>query len=145
MTKIGTVIATDGNIATVEYYQKTICDSCYKRNKIGACDSCPNRTEQEFEKILAHNKIGASVGDKVEYVEAKSVNFIFTLLTFISPFICALIAYFISALFTQDEPTKIKIFGSCFAVALIPACIYSYKSSKKRCNHTIVSVVEIED
>ncbi len=145
MTKQGIVIATDGVMATVQYSVKSKCDTCKKRTKIGACDSCPDYSDRAAVRIVAYNRIGAEVGDTVEYGRAPSENMIFALLVFAFPIVCAVISYFISVLFIDDNAAKSRVALIVFGIATAFACAYSYKHSKKRCDYSINRVVETED
>ncbi len=145
MIKQGIVIATDGGMATLEQFEKKKCDSCPKRTKVGACDGCPDYAENSSARIVAHNKIGAEVGDRVEYCRTFSEDLIFVFLVFGLPIICTILSYFITVLFIDDNSIKTRIALTVFGVATALACIYSYKHSKRRCDYSINRIIEAED
>lgn len=142
MAEIGIVIATDENTATVERCKTSICDTCSRKNKIGACDTCSDREEQATERCVALNGIGAVIGDKVEYTKNRAANAIFAFVVFAVPLICALAAYLISTLIIDDPGTSGRIAVAFFALAMIAAGVYSYVSSKKRCEYTISAIID---
>lgn len=144
MTKQGTVIATDGAMATIELTEASKCVECPKRTKPGACEKCPDYSESASARIVAYNKIGADVGDKVEFGRSVSENLLFTVLIFALPLISAVLAYFISVLFTDDSGINSKIAAGAFIIATALACAYSYKHSKTRCDYSIIKVVDDE-
>lgn len=142
MAEIGIVIATDEKTATIEKHKPSICDNCTRKTKIGACDTCSDREEQVTERCVASNIIGAEIGDKVEYVKNHAANAIFALVVFVLPIICALVAYLISTLIIDDPGASGRIAVAFFALAMIAAGLYSYKSSKRRCEYTISAILD---
>lgn len=142
MAEIGIVIATDEKTATVAKCKASICDTCTKKSKIGACETCSDREEQAAERCVALNTIGAEIGDKVEYAKNHVANVIFTFVVFLVPVICALIAYLISTLIIDDPGASGRIAVAFFALAMIAAGLYSYKSSKRRCEYTISAILD---
>ncbi len=141
MTKQGRVIATDGTMATIELQEASKCTDCPRRTKVGACEKCPDYSESSSARIVAYNKLGAEVGDTVEFGRAVSENLIFTFLVFALPLIFAVLAYFISVLFVDDNGIKSKIAAAVFVIATAFSCAYSYKRSKTRCEYSIIKVV----
>lgn len=142
MANIGIVIATDENVATVEKYKASVCDSCAKKNKIGACDACSDRDETSAERCIAYNSIGAQVGDKVEYSKNRGAGIVFALVVFALPLVCALISYLIAMMLTDDPGTGGRTAVACFAFAMIAVGFYAYKVSKRRCEHTITTILD---
>jgi positive regulator of sigma E activity len=141
MTKQGKVIATDGAMATLELDVVSKCTDCAKRAKPGVCEKCADYSESSSSRVVAYNKLGAEVGDTVEFGRALSENLIFTLLVFALPLVCAVMAYFISVLFIADNGIKTKIVSAVFIIATAFACAYAYKRSKTRCDYSIIKVV----
>ena len=142
MTKYGLVVAVDDGVATIEVNNNEICENCTKKKKIGACDSCKDKDESKSERYVAYNPVGACVGDKVEFNKSSGKNFLFTLVVFILPLVVAVLLYFVASNFTDDETTKNKVARIAFFVSMAFAAGYSYFSSKKRFDHTIVAIIQ---
>ena len=141
MAMLGKVVAIDDGIATVELIKNSVCSECIKKDKIGACDGCSNK-EETVERVIAYNKAGAAIGDEVDFVKSKGKNALFIFISFIFPIIVALLSYFVTALFSDDDYVKSKVAIAAFFVCMAIAALYSYYASKSKCDYAIVSIVE---
>ena len=144
MANIGIVIATDERTATVERCKTSVCDTCSRKNKIGACDKCADREEQAAERCVEDNSVGAEVGDKVEFVKNRRAGLFFAIVVFAVPMICALVAYLVASMITDDAAVSGRLAILFFAIAMIGAGVYSYKVSKRRCEYMISAVYDEE-
>lgn len=142
MAKQGLVVAIEGDMATIESCKSSKCESCTKRTKIGACDACSDNEEKAPDRVVAYNRMGAAIGDKVEYAKTKSSGIILAVISFVVPVIFAMLSYFVCTVFTDNEQIKGRVVAASFAVALLFAGVYSYKLSKKQCDHSVVCVLE---
>ncbi len=142
MIKQGKIIAVDGNKATVEEYEKSLCDTCPKKNKAGACDTCPHKRETDPERVVALNNAHAEVGDIVEYSKSNLAIVLSTLIAVIVPIICYVLSHFIFGLIIENVSTVAKLSLAVLIIGMIAAAVYSYFSSKRRCDHTVMSVIE---
>lgn len=145
MNKRGIVIAVDGDMATIELSENTKCDTCPNRKRIGACESCSDYSDIAQKRFVAKNKIGAEIGDFVEYGRAPSEGLVFTFIVFALPIIAAIMSYFISVLFTDDNDTMARIALATFGVATVLACFFSWKRSKRHCDYLINKVIDSEE
>lgn len=142
MSKIGIVVAIDNQMATLDCTPASKCDTCPKRSKVGACNICPDFSEHSKSLIVAKNNIGAEVGDKVLYGRALSENMILILAMFVFPFICAIISYYISVLFTDESGIMSKVALTAFVLSTAFSCYYIYKRSGKQCEFTIIDIIQ---
>lgn len=141
MTKQGRIIATDGSKATVEVYEESVCDSCAKKLRSNACDTCPHKRDIAPARFVARNNVGASVGDIVEYSRSGISNVILSVIAFIIPFICYAIVNLVLSRLAVDAGFQARLSLIVLIVMMIAAALYSYFQSKSRCDHAVVAVI----
>lgn len=134
---IGKVIATDKRMATVECFSDESCISCNKRE----CGRCPYFDGATPPRIVAHNSIGATVGELVEYRRSTSESLIFFFFVFALPCVIAVITYFVSALFTDDAVTRTRILLIALVIVTSISCVYSFKRMRNRCDYSVKRIL----
>ena len=142
MKKQGVVIATDGELATVEIYNNPSCINCTKRTGSIACVSCSNYDDSPNARIVAFNESSAENGDRVMLAVSKRQKVLLYMVSFVMPIIFAAIAYFCLSVFTEDA--RIKYSGALCAamIAMLLAALCSYKISKNSYDYIITSIVK---
>lgn len=140
MNKQGVVVAKDGGLATVEIYNNPNCLDCKKRTNQVACRSCTDYDEKPSFRIVAMNDNGAEIGDRVRVKESKKQKLILALVSFVIPIVCAVVAYLLMSLLTDDEQTISRVAVISAIVAVMIAGLYSYKVSRNTCDYKIISI-----
>lgn len=143
MQGFGKVIAVDGRSATVEPRISSKCEACTRRSKL-ACDTCPDNSELSAQRIIAYNKVGAKIGDVVQYGAAVNENIIFIILVFAMPLLAAIAGFILFSAFISDHVICARIAAAFFVVATVLAVICLHMRSKTRCEYSITGVVPEE-
>ena len=83
MVKRGIVIATDGNMATIEEISGGFCFECIDKGSNKNCLNCTKRMKADSARIIAIDTIEAEIGDVVEYSKKVMTNLLFSLIAFV--------------------------------------------------------------
>ncbi len=138
----GVIIATDGNLATVEINNNPGCVSCSKRYVQGACGSCAHYDSAQTTRVIAINDAAAAVGDRVCIARSKRQKLFLFMMSFVIPIVCAVLAYFCLSLFTDADRVKSGAAIAAAVIAMIIAGLYSYKIQQIKCDYKIISVIK---
>lgn len=141
MVKRGVVIATDGNMATIEEINGGFCFECIDKGLNNNCLSCTKRTKADSARIIATDTIDSEVGDVVEYTKKVMSNLLFSLIAFVLPILLTVVTYVVLGAISTDDPMNGRISLGVLSVTMIIAAIYSYKLSKIRCDYKIITKI----
>ena len=141
MIKKGIVIATEGNVATIEELKDIYCLDCINRGDNHNCLNCKKRAQDTVDRHISVNVVGAEIGDLVEYSKNLIANVISNLVIFALPIFLMIVSYILINVITANDQLSGRIALSVLAVSMICAAVYSYKISKTRCEFKIISKI----
>lgn len=141
MVKKGIVVATDGNMATIEEIRSNYCFECISRGNNNDCLACKKREQTASERHISQNSLDARVGDVVEYTKNRFANVILSLMTIILPVFLMIVTYIVSNLITSDDQLSGRMSLGVLAISMIGMALCSYKLSKIRCDYKIISKI----
>ena len=141
MVKKGIVVATDGNMATIEEIRSNYCFECISSGKNNDCLTCKKREQTASDRHISQNSLDAQVGDVVEYTKKRFANVILSLMTIILPIFLMVVTYIVLNLITSDDQLSGRMSLGVLAISMIGIALCSYKLSKIRCDYKIISKV----
>lgn len=141
MVKKGIVVATDGNMATIEEIRSNYCFECISSGKNNDCLTCKKREQTASDRHISQNSLDAQVGDVVEYTKKRFANVILSLMTIILPIFLMVVTYIVLNLITSDDQLSGRMSLGVLAISMIGMALCSYKLSKIRCDYKIISKV----
>lgn len=141
MVKKGIVVATDGNMATIEEIRSNYCFECISSGKNNDCLNCKKREQTASDRHISQNSLDAQVGDVVEYTKKRFANVILSLMTIFLPIFLMVVTYIVLNLITSDDQLSGRMSLGVLAISMIGMALCSYKLSKIRCDYKIISKV----
>ena len=141
MVKKGIVVATDGNMETIEEIRSNYCFECISSGKNNDCLTCKKREQTASDRHISQNSLDAQVGDVVEYTKKRFANVILSLMTIILPIFLMVVTYIVLNLITSDDQLSGRMSLGVLAISMIGMALCSYKLSKIRCDYKIISKV----
>lgn len=139
-----TVIATDGEYATVETERTSACEGCHKSDDGKGCSVCSLMGSQRKISTRAINRIGAQVGDTVS-IEARTDRVMgYAALVFLLPLVLALVGYGIASLFTASTVWRAVGAGAGLAITFMGLFFYSRALQTKKCEIEITEILQKE-
>jgi sigma-E factor negative regulatory protein RseC len=142
MRNEATVVAVNGNRATVEARRLSACEGCHKKVEGEGCSVCTLMGGDGAIRTEAENPLGAVVGDRVIIESGTGRMLWYAALVFLLPIVLALTAYGIAARFTDAAAWQLGAAAIAFVGTFWGLFAYSKAVQKKRCDATIVEIVE---
>lgn len=142
MKTIATVIATDGQIATVEVERTSACEGCHKNEDGKGCSVCSLMGGERKFSARAYNEIGAKIGDRV-MIESRTDRVIwYAVLVFVLPLLVALLGYGVASVFFVSDAWRVVCALIGFVGSFIVLWLYSGHVQKRRCDIVITEISE---
>lgn len=141
MLKYAKVLRNDGDIATVEAYSTTACESCHNKNCALSCLMSEKKDDRKKIVSKAYNFIGARSGDIV-CIEMKDQKVLFySFLVFVFPLIIAFGTFIAADSFVKEEYISLIISFLSFAFSFLLIYIFERKIVRNQINITITKVL----
>lgn len=140
-----TVVAVNGDRATVEVVRSSACEGCHKATEGEGCSVCSLMGGDRKFRAEAENPVGAKVGDRVTVESATGRVLWYSALVFGLPILATLLCYGIVGLFTEETLWKLLGAGIGFAGSFALIRMYSVRVSKSKCDIEITGILTDED
>ncbi len=141
MKTTATVIATDGEYATVETERTSACDGCHKSAE-GGCSVCSLMASGRKLSVRAANPLHAAVGDRVTVESSTGRMLRYAALVFLLPLLLMLAGWGIAAAFDATAGIQALAGLGGFVVAFAIVYIYAAAVRKKRCDVEITGILK---
>lgn len=140
MKTTATVIATDGEYATVETERTSACDGCHKSAE-GGCSVCSLMASGRKLSVRAANPLHAAVGDRVTVESSTGRMLRYAALVFLLPLLLMLAGWGIAAACGAAMGVQALAGFGGFVVSFVAVYFYSAAVCKKRCDVEITGIV----
>ncbi|MBQ8311108.1 MAG: SoxR reducing system RseC family protein [Clostridia bacterium] len=139
-----TVVAVDGDFATVESVRTSACEGCHKAED-GGCSVCSLMGSDQKISTRAYNPIGAVVGDRVMVESNTGRILLYAAIVFLLPLVLGFLFWGLTACLTDS--ILWQVCGGCFGfvICFVGVFFYSRNKRKKSFDVEIIEIVESEN
>ena len=143
MKNEATVVEIRGTRAIVEARRLSACEGCHKnQNGTHECSVCSLMGGDGVIRAEAENPLGASVGDRVVIESGTGRMLWYAALVFMLPILLTLAVYALAMQFSESDGIRLLAATAAFVATFFGLFIYSRSVQKKRCDATIVEILE---